>query len=65
MRTDLHDPVEEIHASAKVADLTTRNLEAYTHYFRGDRLISEFDLGERERSFGQPWRSIRPLRSPS
>src|SRR5258705_838793 len=46
VRTDLHEPIDEIHSSAKVADLTTTSLEAYAHYYRADQLFSDFSLGE-------------------
>ena len=46
VRTDLQEPIDEIHSSAKVADLTTHNLEAYAHYYRADQLFSDFSVGE-------------------
>src|SRR5882672_1141161 len=48
VRTDLREPVDEIHASAKVADLTTHNLEAYAHYFRAEQFFSELSFDEAE-----------------
>ena len=48
VRTDLREPVDEIHASAKVADLTTHNLEAYAHYFRAEKFFSELSFEDAE-----------------
>jgi tetratricopeptide (TPR) repeat protein len=51
VRSGLRDPVDEIRASAPVAHLTTGNLEAYAHYFRGDELFSELSVPESVREF--------------
>jgi eukaryotic-like serine/threonine-protein kinase len=51
VRAGLRDPVDEIRASAPVANLTTGNLQAYAHYFRGDELFSELLVPDSVREF--------------
>jgi len=51
-RVGLKEQAEEIQAaSQKVAEVTTTNLEAYQHYFKGEELINKFEFGEAEDEF--------------
>jgi serine/threonine protein kinase/tetratricopeptide (TPR) repeat protein len=40
-------------ASARIADVTTTNLEAYQHYFRGEQLINKLEFDAAAKSFQQ------------
>ncbi len=53
-RIGLKEKVDEIAASSRnVATVTTTNLEAYQHYFKGDQLISNLKFDEAEEEFNK------------
>jgi serine/threonine protein kinase/tetratricopeptide (TPR) repeat protein len=51
-RSGLKEKAEQIHAASQnVADVTTTNLEAYQHYFKGEELISKLQFRKAEGEF--------------
>ncbi len=53
-RVGLKERADDIAASSrKVANVTTTNLEAYQHYFKGDQLVSNLKFDEAEKEFNK------------
>ncbi len=51
-RTRLNEKISEIKtASKKVAEITTGNLEAYQHFFKGEELINNLKFKEAQKEF--------------
>ena len=51
-RSGLKEKAEQIHAASQnVADVTTTNLEAYQHYFKGEELVSKLQFRKAEGEF--------------
>ncbi|MCH8020690.1 tetratricopeptide repeat protein, partial [candidate division KSB1 bacterium] len=51
-RIDLREPDTQVQlASRSVAEVTTTNLEAYQHYFRGEELINKVKISEAREEF--------------
>ncbi len=53
-REKLNEKVSEIQASSKkVAEITTANLKAYQHFFKGEELINRLDFEEAKKEFAE------------
>jgi len=51
-RIDLKEEKNEVELTSKgIADITTRNLEAYSHYFKGEEHIRQLQLAEAIKDF--------------
>ena len=51
-RIDMKEHQETIQLTSRdIADVTTTNLEAYQHYFRGEELINKVNMSEAQEEF--------------